>query len=232
MTSTNPNHVAIIPDGNRRWAKIRAKQPWLGHGAGRENFKAVTETFFKSGVKFITFWTASLDNLTKRSKTEIGFLKKYLYQELKNKDSIAKFLREGIRVRVVGQWGEVFTDSALQSAIQNIEQITAKCERHQLTILFGYDGKSEMLHAVKQAIGVKEKVDESFLRKNLWTGFLPDVDLVIRTGGEPHWSAGFLMWLTANSQFYFTEKLWPDFSKQDVKLALEDYARRQRRLGS
>lgn len=232
MSNKIPTHIALIPDGNRRWAKKRGLQPWLGHKEGLSSFREVMEAAFTAGSKFATFWGASLDNLTKRTKVEVGFLVRYIRMELEKQSTLDYFVKEKIRARVIGEWPSVVTDKKFRRAVWNLENKTSAFKQRIATMLFGYDGQREMLAAIKALIqqGVKSATQES-LAKALWTGYLPPVDLVIRTGGEPHWSAGFMMWLTANAQFYFTETLWPDFKKQELLAAYADFAQRGRRFG-
>ncbi len=231
MISSIPNHIAIIPDGNRRWAKKRSLKPWLGHRQAFDTIRPVCEELFAAGVKYLTLWAASPDNLTKRPVLEIKFLLKYIREGLMDKELLEFCQTNGVRVTVVGAWKKLIADKDVHAAIESIQSKTAGYSSATLTILLAYDGRSEMLDAIKHlqsAHGVTEKT----VHNSLWTADLPPVDLVIRTGGEPHWSAGFMMWLTADSQFYFTETLWPDFNAKEAGLALKDYARRQRRLGA
>lgn len=232
MQTNIPNHVALIPDGNRRWAKARGLQPWLGHKEGLASFREVMETAFEAGSKFATFWGASLDNLTKRTKIEVKFLLQYIAVELEKQSTLDYFIKEKIRAQVVGEWASVVADKKFHQAIGNLEERTKTFKGRFATILFGYDGRREMLAAIKTLVsdGAKQLTEET-IRKALWTANLPPVDLVVRTGGEPHWSAGFMMWLTANSQFYFTETLWPDFRKQQLLAAYSDFSMRGRRFG-
>lgn len=222
-----PNHIAIIPDGNRRWAKAQHLNPWEGHSEGVHRFWDTSDYANNQGVSHLTFWAASYDNLKKRSKLEVAFLLRLLEAELLKPEILERCLKNKVRARVMGEWREFVTNKKLLQTIQNIEDQTRHFTKKSLNILFAYDGQREMLDAVKHT----KNATALELRKNLWTGELPDVDLVIRTGGEPHWSAGFMMWLIANTQFYFTEMLWPDFNNQELKKALVDYERRERRLG-
>lgn len=232
MEANIPDHVALIPDGNRRWAKKRGLQPWLGHKEGLSSFHEVMQTAFLAGSKFATFWGASLDNLTKRTKIEVGFLVRYIRLELEKKSTLDYFIKEKIRAQVLGEWASVVADQKFHRAVDILETKTKGFKGRLATMLFGYDGQREMLAAIKTLVakGIKHP-DEEAVRQALWTRDLPPVDLVVRTGGEPHWSAGFMMWLTANSQFYFTETLWPDFKKRELLAAYSDYARRGRRFG-
>ena len=232
MEATTLQHLALIPDGNRRWARLHGFVPWKGHGKGAERFFEIAESAFDAGVLYVTLWAASVDNLTKRSGVEVKFLCSILRRELESKGTIARFMDNGIRLRFVGEWKKLVKDDKLIAAIEKRQEDTKQFTRRNLTVLFGYDGKREMIDAIKKLRGsVDTLIDYDTVKKSLWTSVLPPVDLVIRTGGEPHWSAGFMMWHTADSQFYFTEKLWPDFDAKELQKALADYARRERRFG-
>lgn len=225
-----PEHIAIIPDGNRRWAKAHRLNPWEGHAEGSKRFWDVSEAAAELGVKYLTVWAGSYDNLKKRSKIEVNFLLGLLRTELSNPKIIDRLIQSKTRLRVLGEWKD-FVDKKTIAVVEDLEKKTSHFTKNYLTLLFGYDGQREMLATANELVQSGKKVSEDSLRKTLWTGDLPDVDYVIRTGGEPHWSAGFMMWHTANSQFYFTDMLWPDFKKLELKKALDDFERRERRLG-
>jgi len=218
-----PNHLAVIPDGNRRWAKDNRWSLFKGYQKGVARFRDISLTAIKEGVPFFTFWAGSESNLSKRSRGEIALLvllaKNFLKQELADKTLI----KNEVSFKTIGRWRQLLKDNELERLFTELEAKTAQFTKRHLTVLFGYDGQEEMREAVK-------KGGENFTN-NLWTKDLPPVDLVIRTGGEPHWSAGFMMWHTANSQFYFTPKLWPDFSPAELDKAFDDYAGRNRRFG-
>lgn len=226
-----PNHLAIIPDGNRRWAKARLLLPWQGHEKGVKRFWEITDAAGKAGIQRLTIWGGSYDNLAKRSEKEVAALFKILASELADPALLEKLVQNEIRFQVIGEWHKFGHAAEISQQIENLQNQTAQYDGKLLTILFGYDGRREMLTAVQALHENREEVNEENLRKRLWTGHLPDVDYVIRTGGEPHWSAGFMMWHTANSQFYFTEELWPDFDEEKLKTALEEFERRERRMG-
>lgn len=225
-----PKHLVAIPDGNRRWAKKRGLVPWEGHREGIKKFWEVCEEAFSMGVPYFTFWAASADNLRKRSEVEVKFLVMILKEQIFDKNLFSRLERNQVKLRVVGHWNEILKDKELEDSIRELENKTAGFGEHNLTILFGYDGKNEMMEAIKK-LGADMDLDYEKVKTALWTGFLPPVDFLIRTGGEPHWSAGFMMWLTADSQFYFTEKFWPEFGVEELHKALEDYSSRERRLG-
>ncbi len=226
-----PNHLVLIPDGNRRWAKKRGLRPWLGHKQGFALLTELCEAAISQGVVYTTFWAASIDNLTKRDKLEVKFLLKIIKDELSKPDFLEFLHKNKIQIKVLGEWERVVKDLSLAKTLHNIQQQTKNYNQSFLTILFAYDGKREMLGAINNAKKTAGEISEKLLRENLLTGHLPDVDFVIRTGGQPHWSAGFMMWLTANSEFYFTETLWPDFGTAELKEALKDYAKRLRKMG-
>lgn len=226
-----PKHLAIIPDGNRRWAKAHLFLPWQGHEEGVKRFWDTAYTASDAGVKFMTFWAGSYGNLAKRSEIEVDVLFKLLTEELAKPKLLQDLTERQTCVKVIGEWQQFSKSQSLELAVQNIQYQTKDFKDSHLTILFGYDGQREMLSALENLRVSGEDITDQNLRKHLWTGDLPDVDYVIRTGDDPHWSAGFMMWLTAHSQFYFTDKLWPDFDILEMKKALEEFERRERRLG-
>ncbi|HMQ01890.1 MAG TPA: polyprenyl diphosphate synthase [Candidatus Doudnabacteria bacterium] len=226
-----PNHLAIIPDGNRRWAKLHRLLPWQGHEQGAKRFWELAEYLATTDIKYGTFWAGSYSNLANRAPEEVKFLFQILEQELSDPKVTQALIDNQTRFQLIGEWENFNNKTKLPETIEQLVAATKDFTRHNLTILFGYDGQREMLAAIEQLKLAGEEVTAGNLRKHLWTGHLPDVDYVIRTGGEPHWSAGFLMWQTANSQFYFTEDLWPDFTTEKLKIALEEFERRERRLG-
>ncbi len=232
MTANIPNHVAIIPDGNRRWATTHKKEViWGGHEQGALQFEQVMRAAFKAGVTYLTIWAASEDNLVRRSKEETGFLVKLLINELRRLHNSPETAEQEIRVRVIGSGVATAGSSELAAAVHAIEEKTKGNKKKQLTILFGYDGRTDMIHAIQELRDTTYEIRHESVTKALLTKELPDVDLVIRTGGEPHNSAGFLMWQTANSQLYFTPTLWPDFGPAELEKALADFNTRERRLG-
>lgn len=235
------NHIALIPDGNRRWAKKHGTVGWRGVEKGAERFEEITDFLFRHNVSYVTFWAGSEDNLTKRSQPEVNFLISVLQNWLKKISASDTLVKNKIRFKVIGRWTAILKKDRridnLKRLIWELEKRTKDFREKNLTILFGYDGRREMVEAIEKiSARDKQKMKEKKMtyedvRNALWTGDLPPVDLVIRTGGEPHWSAGFMMWHTANSQFYFTKTFWPDFKKGEIKKAIDDFAKRERRFG-
>lgn len=228
-----PNHIAIIPDGNRRWARRRSLLPWEGHRKGIASFSEIADSVFGRGIPWLTIWAASEDNLTKRSKREISHLLSFLEAWIKDEIDRGTLARNGTQVRFIGRWRELLPDrEKIAARIGQLEEQTSHGTARHLTVLFGYDGQREMLDAVRSLQrhpGTPATADT--LHAALATGTLPAVDLVIRTGGEPHWSAGFMMWHAANSQLAFTETLWPAFGEKELNAILKDFSRRERRFG-
>ncbi len=186
----------------------------------------------EKGVPYLTIWGSSAGNLTKRPEEEVRALfslyEKY-FNQLADADETHK---NNVRIRVLGRWPEL-TPPAVQQAIARAVENTAKYEKWHLTFLIGYDGKDEMLRAVESIVAAgADGVEQETIKKHLWTSELPTVDLVIRTGGEPHWSAGLMMWDVADAQLYFTETLWPDFTPKELQRALDRATHTEQRHGA
>ena len=188
------------------------------------------------GVDCLTLWAASLDNLTKRPAEEIKFLDKIFAERFLSLSKNRAIHQHQIRVRVLGFW-KSFLSKEAQESIKEAMETTALYSKGMLNLLIAYSGVEEMLQAV-QGIVDEARRDISFvptrkkIKEKLLTKDLPPVDLVIRTGGEPHLSAGFMMWDTADAQLIFLEKLWPDFTFDDFKQAIADFNGRVRRFGA
>ncbi|MBI4225126.1 MAG: di-trans,poly-cis-decaprenylcistransferase [Candidatus Sungbacteria bacterium] len=232
-----PTHLAIIPDGNRRWAKQQGLLPWQGHQAGAVQFQTIARSAFKSGVSFLTLWAASEDNLLKRSKIEIRWLVKIFTKHLQENSFFEELRENRTRFRVLGRGREIVKNKALERIILDLEKKTALFTERNLTILFGYDGRREMTDAMQQV--AKDRLTEvqyNDVKDRLWTRELPRVDLVIRTGEEEpdwaHWSSGFMMWDTANAEFYFTRTFWPAFSEEELGRVLAQYKKRRQLRGA
>lgn len=222
-----PHHLAIIPDGNRRWAKAQGLPAFEGHRRGYELFKEVGDWAFASGVKQISFWGFSTENW-KRSEEEVGFLMSLLLQAL-TKDARA-FHDRNIRVKVIGRKQDF--SPALQEAIEVIEKETEANTAGQVNLCVNYGGRAELLHVVQTLLrSGKHDVTEEDISSALWTAGIPDPDLVIRTGGEQRLS-GFQPWQTVYSEWVFEKMFWPDFSRADFDRILKEYDARDRRYGA
>lgn len=229
-----PKHVVIIPDGNRRWARKHGLASVKGHWAGTRNAEDIIEAGRKMGVKYGSIWGSSVSNLKNRSVKEVKVLFEVYRKKFDEYVNKKKIMKNKIRIQVFGSW-EKYLPKDLVDRVREVVSMTKKNNRYFLSFFIAYDGKEEMQRAVCEILAKKKKglrVTSSEIKRHLYTRNLPPVDLVIRTGGEPHWSAGFMMWDIADAQFYFTRKLWPDFTKRDFIKSLQDYSRRGRRYGS
>ncbi|MFH1183061.1 MAG: polyprenyl diphosphate synthase [Candidatus Moraniibacteriota bacterium] len=228
-----PAHLVIIPDGNRRWAKKKKLAPWAGHEEGAKNFKVILKTARKLGIKHVTFWGSSLDNLTKRPLLEKKVLLEIYFKYFQEMLASREITENKIRVRVLGRWREQFP-APLVRIIDNCLEKTKKYNRFNLTLLLAYNGDDEMLFAIKNILrkyANSGKFNARMLKDNLMSRELPPVDLMLRTGGEPHLSNGLLMWDTRNAQLYFTKTFWPDFSPAEFRKAIRQFGKTERRLG-
>lgn len=227
---TLPTHIAIIPDGNRRWAKERGKPSFFGHRAGVKIFETTLEEAIKHGITYTTFWGCSIDNLQKRDSKEIAFLLQIFKLYFTRLATSKRIQKNGVKIRVLGQWKKMFPPD-VKEAVEKAIVATKNNSTHHLTLLLAYNGNEEMLNAVSKLTESGKPVSSETLKNNLYTKELPTVDLVIRTGGDPHLSNGFMMWDTQDSELYFTNKMWPDFSSAELQKALQFFARAGRRLG-
>ena len=235
MKNGLPKHIVIIPDGNRRWARKRGLNPWRGHLEGAERFGELIEEVGKIGISCLSFWCLSVDNIKNRSKGEIGFLFNILNKKLKDLINEKEIYEKKVRVNILGFW-QKYLPKKIQQQIKEIIEKTKNHDRFFLNLLIAYNGTDEILQAIEQIVKESRKnsklqITPDLIKKNLFTKDLPPVDYLIRTGGEPHLSAGFMMWDIANVQFYFTKMYFPDFGKKELRKAIREYQRRERRLG-
>lgn len=226
--TTKINHLAIIPDGNRRWARKKGLQAWQGYTEAL--YKSdVIKTAFNLGIKYTTLWLGSYNNLTERPKEELFVLERVLKELAEKITNDIETKEKQIKVRCLGEWRNLLKKDTID-AFNKAEETTKNYNNNNLTLLVGYNGDREMIRAIKNITDCKN-ISPEILKQNLWTKDLPPVDLVIRTAGEPHLSTGFMMWDIKDAQLYFSEKLWPDFTSEDLIKAVEDYETRQRRFG-
>lgn len=244
-------HIAIIPDGNRRWAAARGLPLWDGVRTGVKTAEAVFEAVRQRGIPWCTFWASSYDNLVKRPRTERTVLNELFAGWFSRLAENTTVHREQVRVRVLGEWPDLLADAAVR-AIERVQSVTANYRGPSLTFLVGYDGDRELVAAVRellqQGTGGREPHSAEAprgrqatgdltigdLRKHSWTKDLPEVDLLIRTGSweDPHRSANFLSLLTSNVQESYPRLHWPDFSEDELQRVIDDFAARGRRLGA
>ena len=220
-----PQHLGIIMDGNRRWAKSRSLPAFQGHIAGVEALKKIVSYCSKKGIKILTVYAFSTENW-QRSGKEVGFLMG-LFQKVIDND-LKDLVREDVRLRFIGR--KEMLPRGLAASLAKAEESTKGNQGMILNVALSYGGRAEIVSALKEIVGKKipaEKITEATVAENLWA---PDLEFVIRTGGEQRLS-NFLIWQSAYAELYFSPKYWPDFTEKDLDDALEDFAKRQRRHG-
>ena len=226
-------HIAIIMDGNGRWAKARGLPRIAGHRRGAEAARRAVTAAAELGVPYLTLFGFSSENW-RRPSTEIqdlmALLRHYLLGE------IAELHRNGVRLKVIGELGRLAPD--IISLIEHAEAVTRDNTRITLTIALSYGGRAEIVAAVRAMAAqvargslAADAVDENCIARHLFTADIPDPDLLIRTSGEQRIS-NFLLWQCAYSELVFTKTLWPDFSKSDLEQAIDDFCGRERRYGA
>ena len=221
-----PQHLGIILDGNRRWAKEKGLPTLVGHKRGQKVVEDIIKLCAERGIKILTLFVFSTENW-KRSQKEVKYLMKLLSSAL-DKKNIQKFHKDDLKIKVIGET-EMFS-SDLKKKIAEAEELTENNKSMTVNMALSYGGRAELTHAIKNIIEKKippEKITEEVISENLWTS---DVDFIIRTGKAQRIS-NFLIWQAAYSELYFSNKYWPDFTERDLDDALADYANRQRRFG-
>lgn len=214
-----PAHLAVVPDGNRRWARARGLGATDGHRAGIANVGRVAGAAFDAGVQTFSFWWGSPANLTRRDPREVEGIVGVLAEWLAG-DGAALCGRVGARFEAIGRWRELCP--SLAPAVDAMPREGSR----RLVLLMGYDGTEEILAAARTG-----PADRLAFEAALWTGGLPSVDLLVRTGGEPHFSGGFLLWQLAEAQLAFPAVLWPDYDGAALAADLERFAATERRFG-
>jgi undecaprenyl diphosphate synthase len=224
-----PRHVAIIMDGNGRWAKKRFLPRIAGHVKGVETVREVVRACIEQGIEYLTLFAFSSENW-RRPIEEVSRLMQLFVSALENE--VRKLERNGVRLKVIGDLGRF--DAQLQTLIRAAENATAHNSRLVLTIAANYGGRWDILHAMNRLAAEKPEAagqwTEADLEPYLSMPYAPEPDLFIRTGGEERIS-NFLLWQLAYSEFYFTETLWPAFDADALKEAIASYQRRERRFG-
>ena len=223
-----PNHVAIIMDGNGRWAEQRGLPRIAGHRAGTENIRQAIRCLAEHGVHYITLFAFSTENWN-RPASEVKGLFRILGRAIDRETDI--FHEHGVRLFLLGRVDRL--SDRLQRKVKHAIELTKDNTEMTLSVAFDYGGRAEILDAVKRIIqdGIPpQEIDESLLNSYLYTAGLPDPDLIIRTGGEMRLS-NFLLWQSAYSEYYATPTFWPDFGSEEIERALVAYAQRERRFG-
>lgn len=229
---TVPRHVAIILDGNGRWAKKRMLPRNAGHAAGSKNVEKICEAAWNMGIEYVTMYAFSTENWS-RPKEEVDALMKLLHSYLK--DCLKTSQKNNMQVRVVGDISRL--EPELQERIRELEKVSAQNTGLHFQVALNYGSRDEITRAVRNlAQDIKEeKIEPSDVTEDVIAGYLdtkgiPDPDLMIRTSGEQRLS-NYLLWQLAYAEFYFTDILWPDFDKKELEKAVEFYQSRDRRFG-
>ena len=223
-----PHHVAIIMDGNRRWARARGLTEMEGHAAGVEGIREIIRHAVRRGIEVLSLYAFSRENWA-RSDEEVSGLFMLLEQVIRNET--AELKSQGARVRLLGRMEELPPET--RASIQDALDATVGGERLQLNIAFNYSGRTELVDAARKVVemGLRpDEIDEDVMAAAMYTAGLPDPDMVIRTGGDERLS-NFLIWQSAYAEIVFTPTLWPDFGPAELDAALVEFASRQRRFG-
>jgi undecaprenyl diphosphate synthase len=223
-----PAHVAIIMDGNGRWAAARHLPRMAGHREGTENLRRVITACVEFGIKYLTIYAFSTENW-KRPKDEVFGLMQIMADALEKE--VGELNKQGVRITHIGRLEKL--DETLRQGIIKAVELTKNNGRLFLNVAWNYGGRDELVYAVQEIIkkGFRpEDLTEATIAENLFTSGIPDPDLVIRTSGE-HRISNFLTWQSAYSEWYFTETLWPDFDKEELRKAILDFSSRSRRFG-
>lgn len=223
-----PQHVAIIMDGNGRWAQKRGLPRLIGHREGTENIRRILRASVEFGIKVLTLYAFSTENWTRPPEEVQGLLK--ILEDTIHRE-VPELNRNGVQLRHIGD--NEGLSPALQSEIRNVIELTKKNDRLVLNLAFNYGGRQEILNAIRNIVRDQvpaDQIDEGLFRRYLYTGDLPDPDLLIRTSGEMRWS-NYLLWQAAYAEFYSTPVYWPDFGKEELRHALIEFGTRQRRFG-
>ena len=219
-----PQHIAIIMDGNGRWANERGKERSYGHQAGVEAVRRITSECTRLGVKYLTLYTFSTENWG-RPADEVAALMGLVLSSLE--DEI--FMKNNVRFRVIGDMKRL--PDAVQQKLRETEEHTAQNDAMTMVVALSYSSRWEITEAVKQIVSEgQQDITEETISQHLTTSFMPDPDLLIRTGGELRIS-NYLLWQIAYSELYFCDTYWPDFDEAELHKAIESYQQRQRRFG-
>jgi undecaprenyl diphosphate synthase len=223
-----PRHVAIIMDGNGRWAKARGLPRLAGHRAGTENLRRVISACVEFGIKYLTIYAFSTENWG-RPKEEVDGLMNIIEDVIDTE--LEELHRQGVQLRHIGRLDRI--NPTLQQKVRNAIELTKNNDRLILCIAFNYGGRDEIICAIRRMIAdglSPDQIDDARVSNYLFTAGLPDPDLIIRTSGEMRIS-NFLIWQAAYAEWYVTRTFWPDFDKEELRKALVSYSQRQRRFG-
>ena len=220
------NHVAIIMDGNGRWALKRNKPRNFGHQEGLKNISSLIDFAKKNKIKFLTLFVFSLDNW-KRSKKEVDFLFNLLEKFLDK--NINELVKKKIKIKSIGERKKI--SKKLFNKIKKVEKLSSINYDITVNLAFNYSSKIEIIESFKKSIKQKKRISVDFIKNNLYTKNIPDPELLIRTGGQNRLS-DFMLWQMSYTELFFLKKLWPDFNTNDFKKILNEYRKIKRNFGS
>ncbi|MCL5100271.1 MAG: polyprenyl diphosphate synthase [Candidatus Marsarchaeota archaeon] len=228
-----PENVALIPDGNRRWARNHRMTLLSGYGLGIKKAIDFGIWLKKLGVKTFTVWALSTENLNGRNRAELSVLYRLYIKTAHDRNVLGLLAKNGARVKIFGNM-ELLPQN-VSRALRSLESKTKRYKDFTINLLIAYGGREDILHAAKILVynALREKqrrITEALLRSQLRTAAVPEPDLIIRTSGELRLS-GFMPWQSSYSELYFTKKYWPDFSERDLGRAISEFSRRKRRYG-
>ena len=228
-TTQGPRHVAVIMDGNGRWASQRGLSRQQGHRAGTENIRRIIQAFGERGVEVLTLYAFSTENWT-RPRREVSALMRLIPRVINRE--IKELHRNGVRLVHIGSLEPLPPE--VRKKVEQAIELTKDNDRMTVALAFNYGGRAEILDAVRRIVAARvaaDRIDEALFSSYLYTSEIGDPDLVVRTAGEMRLS-NFLLWQSAYAEFYATPTLWPDFDEAEIDRALEAYAQRERRYGA
>ncbi len=229
MIGEIPAHVAIIMDGNGRWAANQGLPRIAGHERGTENIRRITNAAVEAGIQYLTLWAFSTENWSRPYEEIAGIMR--LLGEALDRETL-ELHRQGAQLRHIGSLAGLAPD--LRKSVEDAIELTRHNNRLVLTLAFDYGGRQELVRAVQQIVreGVSaDDIDERVISDHLYTHDMPDPDLIIRTSGE-HRMSNFLIWQAAYAELHFSPVFWPDFGPEHLEQALNDFASRERRFGN
>lgn len=221
-------HLAIIPDGNRRYAEKKGLLAWKGHEDGINNLETIAEYAFRDfNISVVTVYAFSMENFG-RSRAEVNKLMVLFKKTFEHLAKSEKIHKNEVRIAALGRTD--LLPAEVRKAIRLAEDSTKKYKKHFLNMAIAYDGRTEIVDGIRKLVKQKKKISEKAIADSLYFSGFPPPDLIIRTSGEQRLS-GFLLWNSSYAELYFCDKLWPEFSRDDLKAAIEEFERRERRYG-